>query len=159
MADEKNISKDIEGKATNLVDKIKALVKEGNVSLIRLKKGDKVVLEIPMTVGVAGAFMGVAAAPWAAILGAIAMIGLDCKVEVVKKSGEITILKTKEEEQAEEETAECACSDAPECETAEAVCEAADEVCEAAVEVCDAADEAADAECDAADEVCDADEV
>lgn len=99
MADGKQI-------ANELVEKIKALVKEGNVTRIRIKKDDKEILSVPMTLGVAGAFIGVAAAPWAVIIGAIAMIGLDCKIEVEKKNGEVTVLDAIETEACPDEPSE-----------------------------------------------------
>jgi repressor of nif and glnA expression len=75
--------------ANDIVDKIKSLIKKGNVSRIYVwHDGDKI-LDIPVTAGALGTVLLAAAAPWALILGAIAAVGTDCCVEVVKDNGEI----------------------------------------------------------------------
>ena len=81
---------ELENKAKEVVEKIKELVKEGNVTRVRVRKDEHVILNIPMTVGVVGTFIGAAAAPWALIIAAITTIGFDCTVEVEKKDGTVT---------------------------------------------------------------------
>jgi DNA polymerase II small subunit/DNA polymerase delta subunit B len=81
---------ELEDKAKEVVEKIKELVKEGNVTRIRVRKDENVILNIPMTVGVVGTMIGAAAAPWALVIAAITTIGFDCAVEVEKKDGTIT---------------------------------------------------------------------
>ena len=95
MSEEKKVTIEVEHKADEIVEKIKALVKEGNVNRIMIKKGDTIVLNLPMTLGVVGTVLGAAAAPWALILATIATIGLDCSVEIEKKDGEITVIHGK----------------------------------------------------------------
>ncbi len=96
MADEKKISPETESAADEIIDKIKALVKEGNVTRIIIRKDDTIVLNLPLTLGVLGTVLGAATAPWALILATIATIGLDCSVEIEKKSGEVTVIHGKE---------------------------------------------------------------
>ena len=72
------------------------MVSEGNVTRIRIRKGDTTILNLPMTVGILGTVVGAAAAPWALILAAIATVGLDCRVEVEKKDGEIKTIYGKD---------------------------------------------------------------
>ena len=86
---DENKMNELEAKGGEIVEKLKGMVKEGNVTRIRIRKGDTTILNLPMTVGVVGTVIGAAAAPWALILAAIATIGLDCRVEVEKKDGEI----------------------------------------------------------------------
>jgi len=66
-----------------LVKTVKKLIHEGNVRKIIIKdeKG-KVLLEIPVTIGV----IGVIIAPWLAALGAIGAIATKCTIVVVKKT-------------------------------------------------------------------------
>ena len=66
----------------NLVDRVKELLHEGNVTRIIVKdmKG-KVLLEIPATVGVVGAVI----APWLAALGVIAALITNCKIVVERR--------------------------------------------------------------------------
>ncbi|MBE0519695.1 DUF4342 domain-containing protein [Candidatus Bathyarchaeota archaeon] len=68
--------------ADNLIEKVKELLHEGNVTRIIVKdeKG-KVLLEIPVTVGV----IGVVLAPWLAALGVIAALATNCTVVVERR--------------------------------------------------------------------------
>jgi hypothetical protein len=68
--------------ADNLIEKVKELLHEGNVTRIIVKdeKG-KVLLEIPVTVGV----IGVVLAPWLAALGVIAALATNCTVVIERR--------------------------------------------------------------------------
>ncbi|MDH7563658.1 MAG: DUF4342 domain-containing protein [Candidatus Bathyarchaeota archaeon] len=68
--------------AENLAEKVKELIHEGNVTRIIVKdeKG-KVLLEIPVTVGV----IGVVVAPWLAALGVIAALVTNCTIVVERR--------------------------------------------------------------------------
>jgi hypothetical protein len=66
----------------NLVDRVKDLLHEGNVTRIIVKDDkDKVLLEIPATVGVIGAVF----APWLAALGVIAALVTNCRIIVERR--------------------------------------------------------------------------
>ena len=80
----------------DIVEKIKELVKKGNVARILVKRNDTTVLNIPLNAGIAGAVIGISAAPLALIGSAIAAIGLDCKVELVKNDGSTITLLSRE---------------------------------------------------------------
>ena len=69
-------------KSDDLIEQVKKLLHEGNVTRIIVKdeKGN-LLLEIPATVGV----IGVVLAPWLAALGAIAAIATNCKIIVIKR--------------------------------------------------------------------------
>ena len=68
--------------ASNLVDRVKELLHEGNVTRIIVKdeKG-KVLLEIPATIGVIGTVL----VPWLAALGVIAALVTNCKIVVERR--------------------------------------------------------------------------
>jgi uncharacterized membrane protein YvbJ len=68
--------------SNNLIERVKELLHEGNITRIIVKdeKGN-VLLEIPATVGV----IGVVLAPWLAALGAIAALATNCKIVVEKR--------------------------------------------------------------------------
>ena len=70
------------------MEKIKELVRKGNVSRILVKHGENTILNIPLNAGIAGTVLGLKAAPWALIASAIATLGFDCKVEILKTDGE-----------------------------------------------------------------------
>ena len=78
-------------KTEEVLDKIKALVKEGNVNKIRVKRGDQVLLTVPVNLGILGGLVGLAAAPlWSILAAAAAAYGFDCKFEIVKDDGSST---------------------------------------------------------------------
>ena len=87
---------DLKTFADDLVNKIKALVAEGIVSRIRIRKDDTIILNLPLSVGLIGTALGLMAAPWAVILATISTIGFKCTVEVEKKDGTITVIHGKE---------------------------------------------------------------
>jgi hypothetical protein len=69
---------------SDLVEKVKQLVREGNVRRVRLLHGDRVVLEIPLTVGAPAAVVGILVAPVLAALAAFAALVTECTIEVEK---------------------------------------------------------------------------
>lgn len=77
------ISEDIKA----LMEKLKKKVNEGNVDRVQIKKGDEVVLSVPVNVGIVGGLVGLAAAPWALIAGSLAAFGFGCQLVIVKKDG------------------------------------------------------------------------
>jgi hypothetical protein len=68
--------------ADDLIEKVKELLHEGNVTriIVEDEKG-RVLFEMPATVGV----IGVVLAPWLAALGAIAALATNCKIIVERK--------------------------------------------------------------------------
>ena len=77
------------GTVNEIVEKVKELVRKGNVTKIVIKKNDNVLVNIPLNVGIVGGIIGVAAAPWAVIAAAVATAGFACKVEIVKDDGDV----------------------------------------------------------------------
>jgi CBS domain-containing protein len=68
--------------ADTLVERVKDLLHEGNITRIVVKDdAGKVLLEIPATVGVAGVII----APWLAALGVIAALATNCTMVVERK--------------------------------------------------------------------------
>jgi Domain of unknown function (DUF4342) len=67
---------------SNLVDRVRELLHEGNVTRVIVKddKG-KTLLEVPATVGVVGAVL----APWLVALGVIAALVTNCKLVVERR--------------------------------------------------------------------------
>lgn len=78
----KVVSEEFSVSADDLIEKVRALLREGNVTRIIVKdeKGS-VLLEIPATVGV----IGVVLAPWLAALGVIAALVTNCRIVVERK--------------------------------------------------------------------------
>ena len=67
-----------------LIEKIKQLIREGNIRKVRLLHKDKTIFEIPLTIGAPAAAAVVLAAPLLAALGAVAALVTECTIEVEK---------------------------------------------------------------------------
>ncbi|MGE5528634.1 MAG: DUF4342 domain-containing protein [Patescibacteria group bacterium] len=72
------------GRGNEVVEKVKELLHKANVTRIRVKQDERVLLEIPVTAGVVGAMV----APQLAVLGAVTALLTKCTVEVERAPGE-----------------------------------------------------------------------
>jgi hypothetical protein len=90
--EEHTFSEQVEIAASELVDRTKELIEEGNVRrLIIRNPDDEVLLEVPLTTGVAVGGVVTLIAPVLAALGAMAALLTHVKVEIVrtkKKEGD-----------------------------------------------------------------------
>ena len=69
---------------SQLVEKVKQLIHEGNIRQVRIIHKGKTILEIPLTIGAPAAAAVVLAAPLLAALGAFAALVTECTIEVEK---------------------------------------------------------------------------
>jgi len=78
----KTVREEFTVSSDDLIEKVKELLHEGNVTRIIVKdeKGTAL-LEIPATVGI----IGVVIAPWLAALGVIAALATNCKIIVERR--------------------------------------------------------------------------
>jgi Domain of unknown function (DUF4342) len=67
---------------SQLVDKVKELLHQGNIRRIKITHEGRTVLEIPLTV----AAVGVLVAPMLAALGAFAALATECTIEVERSA-------------------------------------------------------------------------
>ena len=67
-----------------VVDKVKELIREGNVRRVRLLHEGRTIIEIPLTVGAPVAAVGILAMPLLAAVGAFAALVTECTIEVEK---------------------------------------------------------------------------
>ena len=67
---------------SQLVEKIKQLVHEGNIRRVRVLHEGRTILEIPLSIGAPAAAIGILAAPLLAALGAFAALVTECTIEV-----------------------------------------------------------------------------
>ncbi len=86
-------------KSSEAIDKVKELIREGNVNRIRIKSDDKVIAEIPVYVGAIGAFL----VPQMAALGFMAALFKKCTIEVIRKDNIVDVEPTEETETGDEE--------------------------------------------------------
>ena len=69
---------------SQLVDKVKQLIREGNIRKVRIIHKEKTVLEIPLTIGAPATVAVILVAPVLAALGAFAALVTECTIEVEK---------------------------------------------------------------------------
>lgn len=83
----RTFTEEIELAGSQLVERIKELVAEGNVRTLRVRtpEAEDPFLELPLTGGVVGGGVLLLAAPWLAALGALAAIVAKVKVEIVRE--------------------------------------------------------------------------
>lgn len=65
-----------------LLGKVKQLIREGNIRRVRILHKDKILLEVPLTIGAPAAAIGIVAAPVLAAVGALAALVTECTIEV-----------------------------------------------------------------------------
>jgi hypothetical protein len=71
--------------------RMKELVEKGKVSRILVSRGDKTIVNFPVTAGVIGAVL----VPWGAILGIVAALGAQCSIDFVDDKGKVIDLDGK----------------------------------------------------------------
>ena len=67
-----------------LVEKVKQLIREGNIRKVRLLHEGRTIIEIPLTIGAPVVAAGILAVPVLAALGAFAALVTECTIEVEK---------------------------------------------------------------------------
>lgn len=85
----KNWTENISVAGSEVIDKVKEIVKKGNVTKIRIKKDDNVVLDIPVTAGAISAII----IPQLTLVGAALALVTNCTIEIERPNKEITVLK------------------------------------------------------------------
>lgn len=81
----RSFTEEIEIAGHQLIDTIRRLVAEGNVSRVRIRAEDgRVFLEIPTTAGAVTGGLVVLTAPWLAAIGAVAGLAAKARIEIVR---------------------------------------------------------------------------
>jgi hypothetical protein len=78
---QKNVFSTISDTGNEFVDSIRDIIKKGNVNRIKIKKDDKVLLDIPVNAGVVGGAIGIVYLPALMAIGAVAAVV--SKIEVI----------------------------------------------------------------------------
>jgi hypothetical protein len=82
------VTESISVKGTEAMDKLKAILNAGNVSRIKVKKDDYIILDIPVTAGAIGAL----AVPIFTAVGASVALLTKCTIEVERPDKEVMII-------------------------------------------------------------------
>jgi hypothetical protein len=69
---------------SQMIDKIKQLIHEGNIRRLRIIHENRTLLEIPLSIGAPAVAIGIIATPLLAALGAFAALVTECTIEVEK---------------------------------------------------------------------------
>lgn len=69
---------------SQLVEKVKQLIHQGNIRKLRLRHEGKTLLEIPLSVGAPATALAILAAPVLAAVGAFAALVTECTIEIEK---------------------------------------------------------------------------
>jgi hypothetical protein len=89
MSEETTWTEEVEITGSELVDRVKELIEEGNVRrLIIRTSDDKILVEIPLTAGVAMGGVVTVFAPLLAALGAMAALLANLKLQIVRTKDE-----------------------------------------------------------------------
>ncbi|WP_026476311.1 DUF4342 domain-containing protein [Alkaliphilus transvaalensis] len=81
----KNWSESLGIAGNDIIEKLKRIIKTGNVTRVILKKDGEIMLNIPVTAGA----VGVVLAPLVSIIGVSAAVASKATIEIVKKDGEV----------------------------------------------------------------------
>ncbi len=76
---------DISDKGEDVIEKVKAVIKEGNVTKVVVKRNGKTIVSIPMTLAAIGAVLYVKAA----LIGLGVAYVAQCTIEIEKNNGEV----------------------------------------------------------------------
>ena len=82
------VTESISVKGTEAMDKLKAILNAGNVSRIKVKKDDYIILDIPVTAGAIGAL----AIPIFTAVGAAVALLTKCTIEVERPEKEVMVI-------------------------------------------------------------------
>lgn len=105
---QRNFVNNISDAGNEFVDAIRDIIKKGNVTRIKIKKDDKIILDIPVNAGVVGGAIGIVYMPALVAIGAIAAFVSRIQVIIERPDGNIEvvndIMKNTSEETKDDDT-------------------------------------------------------
>ena len=78
---DRTVWESVKAEGSAVLDKLKEIVREGNVRRVRVRQGSRTIAEFPLTAGVVGAVF----APALAAIGALVALASDCSIEVERE--------------------------------------------------------------------------
>jgi hypothetical protein len=85
-------------KGNQLVDKVKELIEEGNARSLQIRKDDRTLMEIPLSIGVGGATAAIFIMPTLAAVGALAALVSDVDIVIEREHPDVTDVEVEEVE-------------------------------------------------------------
>ena len=90
----KNKFKEVNERGSELIEKLKVVLRKGNYTRVMLEKDGDILLNLPITIGALGLVLG----PIAAIIGVSAAVASKYKIKIVMENGETIDLNEVTEE-------------------------------------------------------------
>lgn len=91
---QKNKFKEVNDRGTELIEKLKNVLRKGNYTRVMLEKDGDILLNLPVTIGALGLVLG----PVAAIIGVSAAVASKYKIKIVMEDGSVVDLNEATEE-------------------------------------------------------------
>ena len=90
MAD-KTCWESVKADGSAVLDKLREIVREGNIRRVRVRQGDRTIAEFPLTAGVVGTVL----APALAAIGTLVALAKDCTIDVERQESASTAPSSK----------------------------------------------------------------
>ena len=86
-----NLDEDLQRKGKKIMHQVKEIIRKGNVTKIKLKKGDKTIFEFPVNIGVLGIAGAAVSSTFAivAALGTVAALANKYTLEIERPGGKV----------------------------------------------------------------------
>lgn len=88
----KTFAQNISSASNDLVDTVKDIINKGNVSRIKIKKDNRLLVDIPVTAGIAAGAIGGILSPYLLIIGTIAAVASKVTIEVERPDGRVDVV-------------------------------------------------------------------
>lgn len=90
---EKTVWESVKAEGGAVLDRLRELLHQGNVRRVRVRQGDRVIAEFPLTAGVVGAMF----APALAAIAVIIALARDCSIDVERETAALVTPGTKQD--------------------------------------------------------------
>lgn len=90
---DKTVWESVKAEGGAMLDRLRELLREGNVRRVRVRQGERIIAEFPLTAGVVGAVF----APALAAIAAIIALAKDCSIEVERETSALATPGSKQD--------------------------------------------------------------
>jgi gas vesicle protein len=97
---QKSFTQNISEASNELADTVKDIIKKGNVNRIKIKKDEKVLVDIPVNAGIAAGALGIFN-PVLLVVGAVTAVASKVRIEIERPDGRIEVIDDIVKEKAE----------------------------------------------------------
>lgn len=90
---EKTVWESVKAEGGAMLDRLRELLHEGNIRRVRVRQGERVIAEFPLTAGVVGAVL----APALAAIAVIVALAKDCSIDVEREASSLATPGSKQD--------------------------------------------------------------